>query len=221
LAAEQERRNFQVNPTKKNGVFPISNVVDGRIMTHAEEAARDAKEGYEPTEENSVWNETEARTDRTVARGPVKLNEVMITKFVESIRETGGPVEFHCQALGIAKSTYYQWRKEAQELPGSIYERFVKAVDEAIGERLKKLYVAAEHARPHEILFRQFPQLFPSDAVRLQLSGADGAPLFPGGENAFTVKLELHVPDKASAPEPEREFRIVPSDEREISEGSE
>ena len=91
------------------------------------------------------------------------------------------------------------------------------AVDEAIGERLKKLYVAAEHARPHEILFRQFPQLFPSDAVRLQLSGVDGQPLFPAGENAFTVKLELHVPDKASAPEPEREFRIV---DAEIDEAS-
>ena len=120
----QERRNFQVGGTKKNsvhpepGIYPVSNVTgNNRCMTQAEIAERDA---HEQTDGNGVASGNASETDRTVRPQPLKLNEAMISKFVESIRETGGPVEFHCQALGVAKSTYYRWRKDALELPGSI-----------------------------------------------------------------------------------------------------
>jgi hypothetical protein len=68
------------------------------------------------------------------------------------------------------------------------------------------LYVAAEHAKPHEILFRQFPELFPSEATRLQLTGKDDETLFP--VTPFNVVLELAAPPQQAA-EPEPAFRIV------------
>ena len=68
-------------------------------------------------------------------------------------------------------STYHEWRDEAKAMPNSIYGEFVRAVDRALGQRLKMLYVAAEHAKPHEVLFRQFPQLFPSERSLVQLTG--------------------------------------------------
>jgi hypothetical protein len=136
-------------------------------------------------------------------RGPSKLTPGLIKRFVQSIRETGGPIMFHCQALGVGLSTYYEWREEAKaKKTAPIYRQFVEAVDKAQGERLKLLYVKSEHAKPHEILFRQFPELFPSEATRMELTGKDDEALFPAGQ--FNVVLELASPTEA-----EPVFRIV------------
>jgi hypothetical protein len=146
------------------------------------------------------------RKRRIIRRGPRKLTPSLIKRFVASIRETGGPIMFHCRALGVGESTYYEWRDEAKANAAPIYREFVEAVDKAQGERLKLLYLKAEHAKPHEILFRQFPELFPSEATRMHLSGVGDSPLFPT-ENQFNVVLELHRPEQPTEPEPA--FRIV------------
>jgi hypothetical protein len=78
----------------------------------------------------------------------------------------------------------------------------VEAVDRAQGQRLKMLYVAAEH----EILFRQFPELFPSEATRLQLIGKEDEALFP--VTPFNVLIEPVSPPEQAA-KPEKAFRIV------------
>ena len=58
-------------------------------------------------------------------------------------------------------------------------------------------------------LIRQFPELFPSEATRMQLSGVGDEPLFPSG-NQFNVVLELHAPEQPTEAEPA--FRIVKPD---------
>jgi hypothetical protein len=149
------------------------------------------------------WAEEHGITKRKIVRrGPRKLTLSLIKRFAASIRETGGPIDFHCQALGIGRTTYHEWRQEAEANTAPIYRQFVEAVDRAQGQRLKMLYVAAEHAKPHEILFRQFPELFPSEATRLQLTGKDDESLFPA---PFSVILELN---SDSPPLPEKEFVI-------------
>jgi hypothetical protein len=149
------------------------------------------------------------RTKQMVAtrKGPYKLTEKLISDFVAYIQETGGPIEFHLQAAGIGKSTYCEWREEVKSQPNRIYSRFVEQIDKALGERLKMLYRKAEHARPWEILFRQFPSLFPVQSQPMTLIGENGAPLFPT-ESQFAVSIELASPDPAG----EKEFTIVDVD---------
>jgi hypothetical protein len=127
------------------------------------------------------------QTKRTGPRDPYFLDEKMIEDFVASIAETpGGPIEFHCESLGIGRATYYEWRERAAREPGGICARFVERVDKALGEGFKILYAKAITARPHEVLFRRRYELFPNDhRIAMELSGSLDVSVAP-------VTIELH-----------------------------
>jgi len=145
---------------------------------------------------------------KVIRRGPYKLTPQLIERFVESIKETGGPICFHCQALGVAIATFYEWRSLAEEDgTAPIYREFAEAIDRAMGERLKVLYAKAEAAKPHQILFRQYPHLFPRERTAVELSGLDGGPIAINGGMTFNVLLELHEPGQQA--DESKRFTIV------------
>jgi hypothetical protein len=126
-------------------------------------------------------------------RGAYKLTERLISALEQSIAEVpDGPIEMHVGCCGIDRSTFYEWRKLGREMPGSVYEEFAQRIEAAMFASWKKLHAMAAEQKPFEVLVRRHGELYPSEAMRLQLSGEGGMPLFPGGVgNPFTVRIEL------------------------------
>jgi hypothetical protein len=210
-----------MNPTRKTGVHPISNVVNGRIMTKAEEAQRDAAEGI-PLEHQPEGKTVVVGTDGQIYPTPRKLTQLLIKAFEDSIAEVpDAPIEMHIGCCGINRDTYFQWRKLGKQVPDSIYGEFVRRIEEAMFASWKKLHAMAASQKPFEVLLRRHRELYPSEAMQMQLTGAEGQPLF-SGENAFTVRIELHAPEASAnrqlAADTEPEFRVVGPDGSKLEE---
>jgi hypothetical protein len=192
------RRNFQKNPTKKTGVHPVP--------------AKPLPEPHGKPQAKKMLGRRNPTKPTTTARGPYKLNEKLIRHFEESIEESAGaPIEMHLGIVGISRDTYGEWRKAAQADPASVYGEFVERIDKALHASWRKLHALAVHQKPFETLVRRYAEFYPSEAMQMQLSGADGLPLFPS-EQQFNVVIELATP----ANEPEPEFRIVTPGNREV-----
>jgi hypothetical protein len=60
-------------------------------------------------------------------------------------------------------------------------------------------------------LARRFSHHYLSQRQLIEVSGKDGQPLFPAGENQFNVVLELHPPEQTGVEKPpaSEAFRIV------------
>jgi hypothetical protein len=128
-------------------------------------------------------------------RGPYKMTECLIQTLIASIEEVpDGPIEMHIGCVGITRETYFEWRRQARANPESVYAEFAQRVDDALFASWKRLHRMAAEQKPFEVLVRRHGELYPSEAMRLQLANPDGTALF-SGENAFTVKIELHAPE--------------------------
>jgi hypothetical protein len=151
-----------------------------------------------------------------VRRGPYKLTERLIQTLIASIEEVpDAPIEMHIGCCGIHKETYFEWLRQARADPESIYAEFAQRVDNALFASWKRLHSMAAEQKPFEVLIRRHGELYPSEAMRLQLANPDGTPLF-SGENAFTVKLELHAPVSELPAASETAFRVVKPDGGEL-----
>jgi hypothetical protein len=62
-------------------------------------------------------------TERTYRTGkPRKLSEELIAQFCQGLRACpGGPVEMFCDALGIVRSTFYEWLDRGKREPDTLY----------------------------------------------------------------------------------------------------
>jgi hypothetical protein len=62
-------------------------------------------------------------TERTYRTGkPRKLSEELIAQFCQGLRACpGGPMEMFCNALGIVRSTFYEWLDRGKREPDTLY----------------------------------------------------------------------------------------------------
>jgi hypothetical protein len=63
-----------------------------------------------------------------------KLDDDMIEHLALHISE-GNYTVTACRLCGISEKTYYEWIHKGHQLPGTIYSRFVKAIDQAEAQR--------------------------------------------------------------------------------------
>jgi hypothetical protein len=156
-----DRRNYQMNATRRTGVHPAP-------------------------ENNSSDKRTKQTPER---RGPYKLGPELIRKFCEGLRAYPGiPVEAICDSLGVGRATFYEWLQEAKQQPGTIYETFATEVTEAMGASWKSLHELAAKAKPEQILFRRYPTFYPLAKAELDVS-TGGLPITM--PQSFNVVLEL------------------------------
>lgn len=141
--------------------------------------------------------------DRTVRTAkPIKLNERLIADFCKSLRACpGGPVEMFCDALGIVRSTFYEWLDRGKSEPDTLYGRFALEVTKAMGDAWRQLHVLAVKAKPEQVLFRRYQTFYPLPKSELDVTSGD----LPIGET-FNVVLQLH--DSAEKQTEEPRFKI-------------
>jgi transposase len=93
----------------------------------------------------------------------LKLTPELIEKMIPAI-EIGNYIETVCQAMGIGKTTYYEWIKKGEKRKSGIYRDFLNAVRNAearaeaklIEEWREKLQVSPTNYK--DFLERRYPE---------------------------------------------------------------
>lgn len=144
----------------------------------------------------------------TKKTGMISLRvERMTARLLRSMKECpGASFETHADACKIGLSTFYRWMEDGEKDPNSIYGRFRQTMIQAMAEGEKTLHNMAAKSTPIHVLTRRFPNHYPSERMRLDMT-SDSMPIMQQSGN-FTVLLELHPAAGVSQQQPETAFEV-------------
>jgi hypothetical protein len=141
-----------------------------------------------------------------------KLNAELRKKTCGYVAE-GLTWENAARACGINRTQICEWKAKGSHDPESAYGKFLEAAGVAEAKRealhVKFIAQAGDWKSRRWLLCCWHPDRYKNTFVSAQLSGPDGEPLIPPGENSFGVVIDLH-PQGSSEPEPE--FTVIDVD---------
>jgi hypothetical protein len=104
--------------------------------------------------------------------------------------QAGVPIALACDAIGIARTTFYDWEKAGIESddPRNRYKLFMTRVREAQARGFIRLHLEIIKQDPKWVLGRCAREHYPPETLKAELSGPAGGPV-PMAVTPFVVEI--------------------------------
>ena len=138
---------------------------------------------------------TEAKKSRPLRPGqpsPYSSLDDVVEKRLCEYLQAGVPIALACDAIGLARRTFYDWEKTGIESddPKNRYKLFMTRVRQAQALGFVRLHLEVRKLDPKWLLGRCAREHYPPEPLKAELSGPAGAPIEV--RTPFVVEITCH-----------------------------
>jgi hypothetical protein len=138
---------------------------------------------------------TKAKKSRPLRPGqpsPYSSLDDVVEKRLCEYLQAGVPIALACDAIGLARRTFYDWEKTGIESddPKNRYKLFMTRVRQAQALGFVRLHLEVRKLDPKWLLGRCAREHYPPEPLKAELSGPAGAPIEV--RTPFVVEITCH-----------------------------
>jgi hypothetical protein len=150
-----------------------------------------AQVAHEKAKKKAGAKAKKSRPLRPGQPSPYSSLDDAIEKQLCELLQAGVPIALACDAIGLARRTFYDWEKTGIESddPKNRYKLFMTRVRQAQAKGFIRLHLEIRKQDPKWLLGRCAREHYPPEPLKAELSGPAGAPI---PITPFVVEITCH-----------------------------